>query len=231
MEEKLRDIRKRLRLAMNGAISASMRQKGMNYKLIFGVPIMEIRQIAEEYDKDAILARALWKEDVREMKILATLLYPAGSLSLQEALQWAKEIPYPEIAEQCCNNLFPEMKQPCKLAMQLSSCEASPLARMTGILLFSQLFKKGKDVGLEDRRAFLSLCENVLHADDKQKNHWHERQAVVQALKFFGRQSAEQAEEALRIANGPSKAGAGEMKELYDELSFEFEYYNEHNGH
>ena len=45
MEEKLRNIRKRLRLAMNGVISTSMRQKGMNYKLIFGVPIPEINQI------------------------------------------------------------------------------------------------------------------------------------------------------------------------------------------
>ena len=31
---------------MNGVISTSMRQKGMNYKLIFGVPIPEIKHIA-----------------------------------------------------------------------------------------------------------------------------------------------------------------------------------------
>ena len=69
--EDLRDIRKQLRLAMNGVISTSMRQKGMNYKLIFGVPIPEIKHIAAAHEPDAELARALWKEDVREMKILA----------------------------------------------------------------------------------------------------------------------------------------------------------------
>ena len=59
---------------MNGVISTSMRQKGMNYKLIFGVPIPEIKHIAAAHEPDAELARALWKEDVREMKILATLV-------------------------------------------------------------------------------------------------------------------------------------------------------------
>ena len=119
MEEKLRNIRKRLRLAMNGVISTSMRQKGMNYKLIFGVPIPEIKQIAKEYELEAGLAQALWEEDVREMKILATLLYPAKQLSFSEALQWAREIPYPEIAEQCCNNLFSEMEKASDLALGL----------------------------------------------------------------------------------------------------------------
>ena len=45
MQEQIRDIRKRLRLAMNGVISTSMREKGMNYKLIFGVIyLFDIRQ-------------------------------------------------------------------------------------------------------------------------------------------------------------------------------------------
>ena len=104
---------------MNGVISTSMRQKGMNYKLIFGVPIPEIKHIAAVHEPDAELARALWKEDVREMKILATLLFPAGSMTQEEALAWMREIPYPEIAEQCCNNLFPTVEQPDQLALNV----------------------------------------------------------------------------------------------------------------
>ena len=53
MQELIRDIRKRLRLAMNGVISTSMREKGMNYKLIFGVPIPELKQIAKDYKEQA----------------------------------------------------------------------------------------------------------------------------------------------------------------------------------
>ena len=73
MNETLRDIRTQLRLNMNGVISSSMREKGMNYRLIFGVPLPEIKLIATRYRQDAELAQALWNEDIREFKILATL--------------------------------------------------------------------------------------------------------------------------------------------------------------
>lgn len=225
MEEKLRNIRKRLRLAMNGVISTSMRQKGMNYKLIFGVPIPEIKQIAKEYEPEAGLAQALWEEDVREMKILATLLYPAKQLSFSEALQWAREIPYPEIAEQCCNNLFPEMEKASDLALGLLEEENSLYGRMAGFLLFAQLFKRGKAISEIEKKFFLSFCEKVLHSEDRQRNQWNEKQAAIQALKFFGRQSLEQAEAALSITQSKSEVEENEMKRLYDELSFEFEYY------
>ena len=119
---------------MNGVISTSMRQKGMNYKLIFGVPIPEIKHIAASHEPDAELARALWKEDVREMKILATLLFPAGSMTQEEALAWMREIPYPEIAEQCCNNLFPTVEQPDQLALKFLADKKSPFGRMCGFL-------------------------------------------------------------------------------------------------
>ena len=73
MNETLRDIRTQLRLNMNGVISSSMREKGMNYRLIFGVSLPEIKLIATRYRQDAELAQALWNEDIREFKILATL--------------------------------------------------------------------------------------------------------------------------------------------------------------
>ena len=67
MDERLQKIRKRLRLAMNGTISASMREKGNVYKLYFGVPIPELRLIAKEYEPNAELAEMMWQEDTREL--------------------------------------------------------------------------------------------------------------------------------------------------------------------
>lgn len=66
MEEQLREVRKRLRMAMNGIVSNSLRQKGMNYKLIFGVPLPEIKEIAKSFEMNADFARALWVADVRK---------------------------------------------------------------------------------------------------------------------------------------------------------------------
>ena len=71
LHEQLKEIKTQLRLSMNGAVSQSMREKGLVYKLNFGVELPRIKAIAETYEKDHSLAQALWKEDIRECKIMA----------------------------------------------------------------------------------------------------------------------------------------------------------------
>lgn len=215
---------------MNGVISTSMRQKGMNYKLIFGVPIPEIKHIAAAHEPDAELARALWKEDVREMKILATLLFPAGSMTQEEALAWMREIPYPEIAEQCCNNLFPSVQQPDQLALKFLADKKSPFGRMCGFLLWAQLFKKNLAVEKSRVEAFLAECTCTMHPDVEvgaAESSWQEKQAAVQALKFFGRLSPANAQDALSVIAEDGQPETEELKAYYDELQFEFAYYEE----
>lgn len=215
---------------MNGVISTSMRQRGMNYKLIFGVPIPEIKHIAAAHEPDAELARALWKEDVREMKILATLLFPAGSMTQEEALAWMREIPYPEIAEQCCNNLFPTVEQPDQLALKFLADKKSPFGRMCGFLLWTQLFKKNLAVEKSRVEAFLAECTCTMHPDVEAgatESSWQEKQAAVQALKFFGRLSPANAQDALSVIAEGGQPKTEELKAYYDDLQFEFAYYEE----
>ena len=215
---------------MNGVISTSMRQKGMNYKLIFGVPIPEIKHIAAAHEPDAELARALWKEDVREMKILATLLFPAGSMTQEEALAWMREIPYPEIAEQCCNNLFPTVEQPDQLALKFLADKKSPFGRRCGFLLWAQLFKKNLAVEKSRVEAFLVECTCTMHPDVEAgatESSWQEKQVAVQALKFFGRLSPANAQDALSVISEDGQPETEELKAYYDDLQFEFAYYEE----
>ena len=86
IKEQLKDIKTQLRLSMNGAVSQSMREKGLLYKLNFGVELPRIKMIAEGYEKNHDLAQALWKENIRECKIMAAMLQPIDTF-------------YPEIAD------------------------------------------------------------------------------------------------------------------------------------
>ena len=52
IKEQLKDIKTQLRLSMNGAVSQSMREKGLVYKLNFGVELPRIKMIAEGYEKN-----------------------------------------------------------------------------------------------------------------------------------------------------------------------------------
>ena len=50
LHEQLKDIKTQLRLSMNGAVSQSMREKGLVYKLNFGVELPRIKSIAAAYE-------------------------------------------------------------------------------------------------------------------------------------------------------------------------------------
>lgn len=149
MENELREIRTQLRLAMNGVVSTSMREKGIKYKLNFGVPLLEIREIARQHTPNAALAAALWKEDIREFKILATFLEPPSACSLEQAQQWVREIPYLEIAEQASRNLFSKLPQAEILMERLWTNTEDEYARTVAFLIAVQRLADKHRLGLE----------------------------------------------------------------------------------
>lgn len=51
VKEQLKDIKTQLRLSMNGVVSQSMREKGLDYKLNFGVELPRIKSIAAAYER------------------------------------------------------------------------------------------------------------------------------------------------------------------------------------
>ena len=56
----IKDIKGKFRLFMNGVISQGTRDKGMDYKLIFGMEVPRLKEIASQYEKNHDLAQALW---------------------------------------------------------------------------------------------------------------------------------------------------------------------------
>ena len=190
LQNELKEIRTQLRQAMNGVISTSMREKGIVYKLNFGVPLPEIKQIATTHKPDSELAAALWKEDIREFKILASFLQPVDEFSSQEAKQWVKEIPYLEIAEQCSHNLFYKLPDVEDLLLGLIFNVEDEYARTVAYLVWAELFKEGKDLIAPVRTAFVAECMRTLAQTDFEAS-FKEKQAAMKAMKFYGRQSAE----------------------------------------
>ncbi len=223
LHDRLREIRTQLRLAMNGVASASMREKGVVYKLNFGVSLPEIKQIAAGHQPDSELAEALWKEDIREFKILASMLQPTESFSKEQAGQWVKEIPYLEIAEQCCRNLFARLPYADGFIQELISGGEGEYALTTAYLTGVELFKAGKKMDASVSSALLKECLRSVVSNAA----WKERQAAMKVMKFYGRQSERQASEVLNSFNKyPEFMKTPEGQEAYNDLKFEFEYYS-----
>ena len=63
--------------------------------------------IAEGYEKNHDLAQALWKEDIRECKIMAAMLQPVDTFYPEIADIWVESIRNIEIAELDLYESFP----------------------------------------------------------------------------------------------------------------------------
>ena len=119
-QEKLKEIKKSFFLRMDGTASRSMREKGLDYKINWGVSIPDLRKMADEYGKDYALAIELWKENIRECKILATMMMPPEQMLPEIVELWMQQTSSQEIAEMAAFNLYQHLEYAPVLAFQWS---------------------------------------------------------------------------------------------------------------
>ena len=90
--ETIRQIKASFRGRMNGIASKSMSEKGVAYKINWGIPLPELKQIAGKIEYDYDLVIELWKENIRECKILATLISASNPLPEEVAEIWIEDV-------------------------------------------------------------------------------------------------------------------------------------------
>ncbi len=141
IEEQVRQIKQKLYLSMNGIASKGMRDSGISYKLNFGVELPRIKGIAESFDKDEALALRLWKENIRECKMLAVLLYPAELFKTDMANLWLDEILFVDLAEICSMYLFSKMEGASVVAFKWIA-DSREMHQYCGFLTLAHLFRR-----------------------------------------------------------------------------------------
>lgn len=138
LAEQVRDIKAQFRLSMNGVASSRMREQGLVYHLNFGIELPRLREIASEYTPNHELAQILWKENIRESKILATILMPVDRFIPQLADIWVEQIPTQEIAEITVMNLFQRLPYASSIAFRWVS-DYREIFQVCGFLLLTRL--------------------------------------------------------------------------------------------
>lgn len=219
MDDILKDIRKRCRFAMNGVASASMRNRGLNYKLNFGVSIQKIKEIADRYEPSKELAQRLWSEDgTRELKILATTLYPIDQFSKEEADKWVTQIPNQEIREQVTVNLFQNLPFAIDLAQSWSTSDSGDI-RTSGYWLYSRLILTKKVETVIDLESYPYLWSDIVSENTILRN------ASSLFLKNAGRLSKELAQQIMEKLQFCKESQKPIDREVFDSIAFEFEFF------
>ena len=164
IHETIKDIKSKFRLFMNGMVSQSMREKGMEYKLNFGIEYPRIKEIAAGYEPDHELAQALWKENIRECKILAGLLQPADTFYPEIADIWIEGMDYPELAEYTVMNLFQRLPYASEVVFRWMADERE-MFQLCGFLLMARLLMKGERLNERAEAEFLDQACTAVEGD------------------------------------------------------------------
>ena len=144
INDQVKAIKQSFRQMMDGAVAQSMREKGLDYHLNWGATLPRLRQKADELGKNYDLAIALWKENVRECKILATMIMPADKVLPEVIDIWMEQTLTSEIAEQAAFNLYQYLPYAPEKAYTWIASDKE-LYQLCGFHILSRLFMNGQE--------------------------------------------------------------------------------------
>lgn len=175
----IKEIKQSFRLMMNGVTAQSMRDKGSDYHVNWGAPLPMLRAKAKEIGKDYHLAIELWKEDVRECKILATMVMPAEEMPAEVVDIWMEQTRTQEMAEMASFNLYRFLPFAADKAYQWIASDKA-LYQLCGFSVLGRLFMEGREPNERGINEFLDQAAVAIHSDSVAV-----RKAVVNSVLHF----------------------------------------------
>lgn len=184
IQQKVKEIKQSFRQMMDGATAQSMRQKGLDYKLNWGATLPRLKEMAAELKGDEslslyVLAIALWKEDVRECKILATMLMPPEEILPEVVDIWMEQTTTVELAEQAAFNLYQHLPFAAEKAYLWLSA-ADDLPQICGYHVLSRLFSRQMEPNERGINEFVDQALTALQSSNPIL-----RKAAMQSLIHF----------------------------------------------
>lgn len=172
VDDDVKKIKRSFRLFMNGVASSSMRDKGLEYKINWGIPVTRLRDMAAQYAPSVALAERLWESDVRECKILATMLMPAERFSEPMALSWLSACNNQEMVEMLVFNLVQNMPGVETFVVSLLHSDESN-APLAALHLVSRLVARQNVAFMTDEvvGSFAQLVVKALNGTDAVLKH------------------------------------------------------------
>ena len=179
LNARIKEIKQSFRLMMDGVASQSMREKGLNYHVNWGASVPMLKQKAQETGKDYDLAIALWKENVRECKILATMIMPAEQMLPEVVDIWMEQTPSQEVAEMASFNLYQHLPfAPAKAYEWIASDK--DLYQLCGFHVLSRIFARGQEPNERGINEFLDQAMTALQGNSIAVK----KAALVSVLRF-----------------------------------------------
>lgn len=141
----------------NGVIADTLRKAGSPFRIIFGLNLPQIVEIAASVGQNQELAEALWANaTTRESMLLAPMIADRATFTRQDTLRWIESIPAAEVADILCHRLLRHMPYARELSGSLLKDGDTHWARYTGLRLAFNLVYADPEASLAAARIAMS---------------------------------------------------------------------------
>lgn len=132
---KMQTLKRRFFAMRNGLLADQMRRAGSPFRIIFGLNIIQLNEIARDYGHDPELAATLWENTTtRESMLLAPMLWHPDDFSHDDAVRLCSALPDTEVADMVCHRLLRLRHDAASIVDALIISE-KPLMRYTALRL------------------------------------------------------------------------------------------------
>ena len=184
----------------NAQAVEGMARFGIRSGNVLGISIPTLRKMAKTIGKNHTLAVALWRSDIHEARILASMVDEPEQVTLQQMEEWVNDFDTWDVCDQVCGNLFDQTPYAYQKAVEWCHRELE-FVRRAGFVMMAELAvhdKKASDAAFEP---FFPLIKQ--YATDERN---FVKKAVNWALRQIGKRNSHLYALALEWAETISKS-------------------------
>lgn len=131
----MQTLKRRFFAMRNGLLADQLRRAGSKFRIIFGLNVIQLTEIARDYGHDAELADALWHNaTTRESMLLAPMLWSPDDFDFDGIIALCSELPDTEVADMVSHRLLKKRDDALQIIEYLSKSD-NALLRYTALRL------------------------------------------------------------------------------------------------
>ncbi len=162
---------------------------------IYGISMVELRKFARQIGRNHTLAMELWKQDIHEAKLLATVIADYRQLTNEDIKIMVNDFDSWDLCDQSCINVFRYSPLAIKKIPQFAKSNKE-FVRRTAFALMATM-TCNKKITDKDFYPYFALIEKYSYIDDRKMVY----QAIDWALRNIGKRSIDLQMKALELAH------------------------------
>ena len=174
---------------------AGAKHFGINNQTALGISLPVLRALAKSIGKHHVLALELWKTNIHEARILASMIDVPAEVTAEQINEWTADFQSWDVCDQVCSNLFDKTPFAVDKAIEFSSAKAAYVKRAGFVLMAAYAVHNKK--AADD--IFIRFLDVIIHEEDDNRNFV--KKAINWALRQIGKRNIYLHTKAIQVAN------------------------------